>query len=638
MFTRKFLAISLGIAISIAGTAPAGYAKKGSGAATIHADSSTVRGASANAESSSDREEGETDDDLKEVASVVEKSDGLVSAGKYSAAIDVLRAGLKEHGQNPHLHDRLSKASYLNGSIDDAISELLVAISIDPNVFDYYSDVAWLYSVSGKYREAVTYSKAAVLHDPTKAYPYVVMGFSLGSLGKKQQATEMLKKAIELDANNSTAYLYLADVMANGGDFAHALPLYQKCLKLDSKTASAYVGLGDCFGKLGHAKEAIAAYKRAVDLSPQDPNARGHLGFALSQSGDYMGAMRQGMTANSIRLGQYWGKFMGMFVAVWAGIFLVFGTVFGAMFMGSRFIPVAGESILNQFVMVFYKERPGRFVITDKRIVFVPEIISRWFGATRVSIQRDQISSLKTESTASGGTVTINVTSESALVFRIPSLIFAPLVAVLNDQQLVGDDLIEETIEHVKVAAPLPTTRIPEKEEQSDTANFEKYAVIAASFDFRDGRPEEPTLKLTAIPQTPETKDEQAVSSTALFKGPKGPKQAVDADRQATAKSDAAKKESQSEKKEPEKSSKPALRPLAKLEPIPAVKPASKSDNDKESKQSKTDANADQSPAEKTQAQPQVEPGTPESATQKSDAEKKSADGKDSDDQSKKKN
>lgn len=568
MFTRKFLAISLGIAIAIAGTAPEAFAKKSSASAKESAgksDASTDGGVTTDATSGGDS--GESDEDLKVVASVIAKSDALVSAGKYAAAIDVLRAGLKEHGQNPHLHDHLSKVSYLNGSIDDAISELLVAISIDPNVFDYYSDVAWLYSISGKHREAVTYSKAAVLRDPNKAYPYVVMGFSLGCLEKKQQATEMLKKAIELDPNNATAYLYLADVTANGGDYEHALPLYQKSLKLDANTASGFVGLGDCFRKLGHPKEAMSAYKRAVDLAPHDATARGHLGFALSQSGDYMGAMRQGMTANSIRLGQYWGKFMGMFVAVWAGIFLVFGTVFGAMFMGSRFIPVHGESILNQFVMVFYKERPGRFVITDKRIVFVPEIVSRWFGATRVSIQRDQISSLQTEATANGGMITIHVTSESALVFRIPALVYAPLVAVLNDQKLVGDDLIEETIEQRKVTEAAPKTVIPEKEEQSDTAQFEKYAVIAASFDFREGRPEEPTLKLTAIPEPTESKEEQAVSSTALFKG--APKVASDSDKQSKNKADAPSKKAKSEKKDSDKDSRPALKPLAKLEPIP---------------------------------------------------------------------
>jgi len=579
MFSRKFLAISIGIAITIAGAAPACYAKKGTGSShASSAKASTEGGADANSAvdvTASTGGETGADEDLAEVASVIANSDKLVSAGKFPAAIEVLRAGLKEHGQNPHLHERLSKVFYMNGSIDDAISELLMAISIDPNVFDYYSDVAWLYSISGKYREAVTYSKQALSRDPNKAYPYVVMGFSLGCLGKKQQATEMLKRAIELDPNNPTAHLYLADVIAGGGDYEKALPMYQKSLKLDSSTASAFVGLGDCFRKLGHPKEAMAAYKRAVDLAPQDATARGHLGFALSQSGDYAGAMRQGMTANSIRLGQYWGKFMGMFVAVWAGIFLVFGTVFGAMFMGSRFNPVPGESILNQFVMVFYKERPGRFVITDKRLVFVPEIVSRWFGATRVSIQRDQISSVKTEGTASGGTVTISVGSESASLFRVPGIVYGPLVAVLSEQRLLGE-VSEQYVtgDHGKKApCPVPTTRMPEKEEQSDTAQFEQYAVIAASFDFRDGHSEEPTLKLSAIPEPTASQS----SSTALFKGaPKPGDAAAKSSKKTTA---PVNKDPKTDKPSDTKKDSRPLKPLAKLEPIPSAEPKEKSDS-----------------------------------------------------------
>lgn len=602
MLTRKFLGISIGIAITFAGMAPAGFAKKASEA--VQSPAGTKSGAATNDSakpSENGHESGEADEDLQEVAAVIERSNKLVNEGKFAAAIDVLRAGLKEHGQNPHLHERLSKVCYLNGSVDDAISELLMAISIDPNVFEYYSDVAWLYSISGKPREAVTYSKAAVLRDPNKAYPYVVMGFSLGCLGKKQLATDMLKKALELDPNNSTAHLYLADVMANSGDYEHALPLYQKSLKLGTQTSSAFVGLGDCFQKLGHTKEAIAAYRRAVDIAPQDANARGHLGFALSQSGEMLEGMRQGMTANSIRLGQYWGKFMGMFVAVWAGIFLVFGTVFGAMFMGSRFIPVAGETILNQFMMVIYKERPGRFVITDRRLVFVPEIVSRWFGATRVSIQRDQISSVKTDDTAGGGTVTINASSESDLVFRVPELVFGPLVAVLNEQKLIGDlsAADEDPVELTKATEPR-VVKIPEKEEQSDTAQFEKYAVIAASFDFRDGKPEEPTLKLAAIPESAaQSLKEQAESSTALFPG--HPKTKSDSEKKS--KSDSpSKKDSKSDKKESNKDNKPALRPLAKLEPIPANKP------EKESVKSDSKSASIEEPSvlEKAQALPKL--------------------------------
>lgn len=506
---KRSLAITVGIAMLVASPPHEAGAKKSDSdekQTTSASSTQTATGNGAAAEALEDNH-----DDLKEVAAVIEKSDKLVAGGEPDKAGEALRAAIKEHGQNPHLRERLSRAYYLCGDIDNAVSELLEAISLDSNVFDYYSGVAWLYSISGNHRDAVKYAKLALRLDPDKAYPYVVMGFSLGSLGKHAQAAETLRKAIELDPNSATAHFYLADVLLNDGDFKTALPLYQRALKLDPRTASAYVGLGDCFQKLGHKAEALAAYKRAVDLAPQDADARGHLGFALSQSGDYMGAMRHGMAANSIRLERSWGKFMGMFVAVMAGIFLLFGTIFGAMFMGSRFIPLTGESIINQFMLIFYKERPGRFVITDKRIVFVPEIVSRWFGATRVSIQREQINSIDCDNSTGPGVITVNSEDDSALLFRAPAMVYEAIVKALKEQGLIGGLEVEEKEEKPKEPAASAAPAVEEKDPQSDTAQFEANAIIAACYDFRNA-------------------EEQEQSSTQTFAGSPNPEPAAAAE------------------------------------------------------------------------------------------------------------
>jgi tetratricopeptide (TPR) repeat protein len=503
----KVFAISFGIAILLVGTAPDAMARKTPNSS--EKDKTTTQAGTGSGALIDPDPDTETDKDLAQVSAIMAKSDQKVAAGELDNAVMLLIGALKDFGENPHLRERLSRIYYLKGNVDDAISELEVAISLDPTVFDYHAGVAWLYSIAGNYPESVKYAKQAIALDSTKAYPLVVMGFSLGCLGKRQQATEFLKKAIALDAQNATAYLYLADVLLAEGNYKEALPLYQKSLKLDPKTASAFVGLGDCFQKMGHQKEALSAYKRAVDLAPQDPTARGHLGFAMSQSGDYMGAMRQGFTANSIRIGLYWGKFMGMFVAVWAGIFILFGTIFGAMFMGSRFNPVAGETVLNEFVMVFYRDRPGRFVVTDRRLVFVPEVVSRWFGATRVSIQREQIMSCRTEAAHDATVFVVTSTSETSHSFRVPAPVVEPLKNVLSEQGLFGEGLqsLEATGAMRAVSADTATASASTAatEEISQEVSQElSNSFIAASFDFRTPEAAEETdsastMKLEAV-------------------------------------------------------------------------------------------------------------------------------------------
>ena len=482
------------------------------------------------------------DKDLAQVIKIIESSDKEVAAGKLEKAVTMLIGALKDYGENPHLRERLSRAYYLQGKINNAISELEVAISLDPTDFDYHAGVAWLYSIAGNYSESVKFAKQAIALDSTKAYPLVVMGFSLGCMGKRQQAAEFLKQAIALEPDNATAHLYLADVLLAGGDYAKALPLYQKSLKLDSRTASAFVGLGDCFQKSGHLKEALVAYKRAVDLSPQDATARGHLGFALSQSGDFVGAMRQGFAANSIRIGQYWGKFMGMFVAVWAGIFILFGTIFGAMFMGSRFHPVAGEKVLNEFLLVFYRDRPGRFVITDRRLVFIPELVSRWFGATRVSIQREQVLASKLEKANDTTVLILTSTSGTDLSFRVPAPIIEPLKKLLEEQGLLGDALqsLEATGANKAIEVEGKLRRsgstldaLKSQEVSQEVSQELPNSFIAASFDFRTPEAAEETdnastLKLTAV-DPDQVELEEGVSTLGNPKsferqgGPRGP-------------------------------------------------------------------------------------------------------------------
>lgn len=504
MSVVKLLAISFGIAVLTVGTASDGLARKAQ-----DKSAETRSTTSAGTESGAVANEAE-DKDLEQVSAVLSSSDKLIAAGKLDEAVTSLINALKDYGENPHLRERLSRIYYLKGAIKEAISELEVAISLDPTVFDYHAGVAWLYSIDGNYSESVKFAKQAIALDSTKAYPLVVMGFSLGCMGRRQQAAEFLKRAIELEPDNPTAHLYLADVLLADGDYKAALPLYQKSLKLDPKQGSAYVGLGDCFQKLGHQKEALAAYKRGVDLAPQDPTARGHLGFALSQSGDYMGAMRQGFAANSIRIGQYWGKFMGMFVAVWAGIFILFGTIFGAMFMGSRFHPLAGEKVLNEFMLVFYRDRPGRFVVTDRRVVFVPELVSRWFGATRVSIQREQIMSAKTEAASDVTILVIYSTSETSHSFRVPAPVVEPLKNVLIEQGLFGENLQSLDVTGAVKAVSDPSEEMKTSSEELDPrqvtgdAQEQSNSFIAASFDFRTPEAAEETdsastMKLEAV-------------------------------------------------------------------------------------------------------------------------------------------
>ena len=96
--------------------------------------------------------------------------------------------------------------------------------------------------------------------------------------------------------------------------------------------------------------------------------------------------------------------------------------------------------MIRSFFLTFYKDKPGRFVVTDQRLVFVPEAFSAWFGSTNVSIQRDQIESINYLSTVGGGTVSVLTRDQSVHQFRMPLLVLDPLRSLLVSQGIVSKD------------------------------------------------------------------------------------------------------------------------------------------------------------------------------------------------------
>ena len=77
--------------------------------------------------------------------------------------------------------------------------------------------------------------------------------------------------------------------------------------------------------------------------------------------------------------------------------------------------------------LTFYRDKPGRFLITNKRVVFVPESFSRWFGAKNVEMDRDEI--LEIDSTLSGiqGKLKISMLDGTIYEFFMPAFVFKPL-------------------------------------------------------------------------------------------------------------------------------------------------------------------------------------------------------------------
>lgn len=370
----------------------------------------------------------------------IEQGDELLGKELTDKAIASYRKAIQLAPDDSRAYQRLGNAMAQAGKLDAAIEEERRAIQLNPTNALAHADLGWLLGMQKSYRAAIAEEKIAISLDPRMISAYMTLGLALASLGEYPQAIAAFERVIQLDPNNMTAYVNLAGVMGRKGDYAGSINIYRKAISLNKSYLPACLGLAAALGKIGDISGEITELKNAIALAPSNASAHGKLGWALSRKGDWRGSIREGMVANMLRVKSSWSQFVSALVTVWAGIFIVFGLIFLVLFSGSGFKPQMGEEVIKSFFLTFYKDKPGRFVITSRRLVFVPEAFSQWFGATRISIERDQIENIKRDSTGRGGNITVASRSGSVHQFTMPHLVLEPLMAELNKLKIASTE------------------------------------------------------------------------------------------------------------------------------------------------------------------------------------------------------
>jgi tetratricopeptide (TPR) repeat protein len=324
------------------------------------------------------------------------------------------------------------------GRFDDASAELRAELEANPKNVEALYFLGYVLGRQGKFEESISREKNALEIDPNNAAAYAVLGLSLGSMRQYSEAAKALQQSLQLQPLAPSSYVNLAAIREKQGDCNAACALYQHAIAIDPQYTRAYLGLAEARAKLGDKPGVVEACRMAVKYAPKSALAHAKLGMALSEAGDLGASVAEGFTANWLKLQESWNDFLGTFLAAWGLVFLGFSLIFAVVFAGSSFKPQEGEKVLRSFFLTFYKDQPGRFVVTDSRLVFVPEIFSSVFGATRVSIQRAQIESIQYLSTMGGGTVSILTRDKSVHQFRMPILVLDPLRSLLVGQALAA--------------------------------------------------------------------------------------------------------------------------------------------------------------------------------------------------------
>jgi Flp pilus assembly protein TadD len=364
----------------------------------------------------------------------IKVGDDYLNQDRLHEAITAYANAVRTDPKDSVAHQRLGHAYALDRRMADAIDELRESIQLDPNNARAHLDLGWVYGMDGQLRAAATEEEIAMKLSPN-APAFTNLGIALTELGEFDGAAVALKRAIEFEPQNADSYGNMASLLARRGDYKGSIEYYRRAISLNHTDASAHIGLGSALGRTGDLHGQVEEYKKAAAIAPKNANAHGKLGWALYRVGDWTGAIVEGFAANGLRVQQSSSNFFGSLLTAWAALFLVFGVIFAAIFLGSDFKPQSDEEVVRSFFLVFYKDRPGRFVITNRRLVFVPEAFSKWFGATRLGIERVDVEAFYSQTSVTGGRLALLCTNGSVIHFMMPVLVLEPLVAELKKQQ-----------------------------------------------------------------------------------------------------------------------------------------------------------------------------------------------------------
>ena len=140
------------------------------------------------------------------------------------------------------------------------------AIEKDPKYMLAYIELAKLYELEGKDREAEETFKKALAENAESVPVMSEFGYFLTKKGKTKEAVEILDKAAKMNSYTPSHY-YLAYALSKSGQAKDALSAFDAALALNPYEPMIYILRGEHYEMKKMPKEASADYRKALELT-----------------------------------------------------------------------------------------------------------------------------------------------------------------------------------------------------------------------------------------------------------------------------------------------------------------------------------------------------------------------------------
>ena len=181
-----------------------------------------------------------------------------------------------------------------------AIEEIKLALQYDPASSFLSLELADLYAMTGRYRNALQEAEDAVSRNPGDLSARKLLGrlyLRLLTGERRQQApgdlqqraVQQFEQIVEKDPQDVSSYLVLAQLYRASGDSAKAEGILKKAVALQPDSPDATAQLALLYVDLGQYREAIELLEKITAQNP-DPQVLTSLAYAYEQVRDYKSA------------------------------------------------------------------------------------------------------------------------------------------------------------------------------------------------------------------------------------------------------------------------------------------------------------------------------------------------------------
>ena len=207
------------------------------------------------------------------------RADTLIAEGKTEAALEVLQALTRSHGQLVEVHSALADALRREERFADAIPVYTRAIDLIPEAKQRHWTLFYSRGISneraGNWTEAEADFRRALELNPEQPQVLNYLGYSFVDRGENlDEALEMIKRAVAAQPEAGYIIDSLAWALFRLGRYDEAVEPMERASILEPVDPVVTDHLGDVYWAVGRKLEARFQWHRALSFDPEEKEAR----------------------------------------------------------------------------------------------------------------------------------------------------------------------------------------------------------------------------------------------------------------------------------------------------------------------------------------------------------------------------